>query len=207
VKVAAKPTPRVAPATPCAGLEHAARRWLETEGRLGEVERAMAEVREHYGDRAISECLYVARALAEKLPGSTVVGGYAAWRVGMGDGDVVVHHPSVGGYAPSGAVLAGAMHAWVELGPVIIDATTYTLAKKLHELDRLDGRRSLCLWAPQGLVTAHSKATLHNVRQGYQAGAYYYERDDNVLQNIDALCAGGFKHAVGDMTVFVLGGA
>jgi hypothetical protein len=50
--------------------------------------------------------------------------GYAAWRVGNGNHDVLVHHPSVVTYS-NGARLGFPYHTWIEVGNHILDFTTY----------------------------------------------------------------------------------
>lgn len=104
--------------------------------------------------------------------------GFAAWRVGEGDGDVITHRPSVAMTFSPGAVPA---HAWIELpgaladDALIVDFTTYQLRGKAAALDAMDGGRTLVDWAPDYLIArAATTSSFHNVAQG-KAGQYYYE--------------------------------
>lgn len=49
--------------------------------------------------------------------------GYAAWRTGPGDSDVVAHVPHLQGFLPAGSQ-GFAYHAWLEVGDTIIDFTS-----------------------------------------------------------------------------------
>lgn len=110
---------------------------------------------------------------------SDVVIGFAAWRVGPGDGDVVIHG---GGHDPSVTVVRQrenelGHHAWLETGGHVFDVTTYQLAVKAADLDRLDGRSTTVSWCPDYvLVPKAAIAPFVRVRQE-SAGLVYYERD------------------------------
>lgn len=105
--------------------------------------------------------------------------GFAAWRVGPGDGDVVIHG---GGHDPSVTIVRQrdnelAYHAWVETGGHVFDVTTYQLAAKAADLDRLDGRTTTVNWCPDFVLLPRAEiASFVRVRQE-TAGLMYYERD------------------------------
>jgi len=79
----------------------------------------------------------IAQAILLRLGvNAKVVVGYAAWRVGPGDADVILHAPVPGMVAQFGGL---AYHAWLEIGYNIVDFTTYSLREKARQLDKLDG--------------------------------------------------------------------
>lgn len=101
--------------------------------------------------------------------------GEAAWRIGSGDGDVITHSPSVGGYAPAGAK-ALAYHAWLESGTAIIDFSTHSLRAKASQLDALDGGKTTVAWCPPFLVIERSQLmTLKEVAQAASEGVAFYQ--------------------------------
>jgi hypothetical protein len=114
----------------------------------------------------------------EGLDSETVI-GFAAWRVGSGDGDVVIHG---GGHDPTVQIVRQrenelAFHAWVETGGHVFDVTTYQLASKAAELDRLDGKTTSVTWCPDFILVRREELTsFARVRQEV-AGLMYYERD------------------------------
>ena len=117
-----------------------------------------------------------------------VVIGFAGWRVGEGDGDVVLHAPVKNSALQPGAA---PYHAWLEFGPshsarrLLIDFTTYQMHKKAAALDALDGGKTRVDWCPNYLVaTAADVSTLSRVTQG-GAGLFFYE----ARPDIEALVA------------------
>ena len=75
-----------------------------------------------------SDC-YIHAAIAQTIlaqlgVASKLVVGYAAWRIGNGDGDVILHAPLPNMPPQPGGV---AYHMWVEVDNNIIDFTTYQL--------------------------------------------------------------------------------
>ncbi|MYM92494.1 hypothetical protein [Duganella vulcania] len=99
--------------------------------------------------------------------------GYAAWRVGPGDGDVIVHAP--GNDMAQQGKNAHPFHAWVEVGPVIFDATAYQFVVKATALDMIDGGKTDLQWAPLQLAEHRDQVqTLHTVLQA-DVGMFYYE--------------------------------
>jgi hypothetical protein len=109
------------------------------------------------------------------LPADIAV-GYAAWRVGSADHDVVAHHPQVQSFvAPFGSA-ARMYHAWIEVAGRILDLTTHLLRRKAALLDAADGYRTTVDWCPDFLPADRRQvASFGNVQQGH-AGLFHYER-------------------------------
>ncbi len=104
---------------------------------------------------------------------ATLVVGYAGWRVGPGDSDVVLHFPAPGMVVPENAA---PYHAWLEIGDQILDLTVYQVRTKAAHLDQLDGGRTTVDWCPEYLIASKkSVSPLRDVVQK-QAGLFYYER-------------------------------
>jgi hypothetical protein len=105
--------------------------------------------------------------------------GYAAWRVGDGDGDVVAHHPSMmAGVAGAVGLNPDAMiyHAWLEVAGRIIDFSICDLPHKAALNDAADGMRTTITWSPDYLVAEKREVvSFLRVRQEH-AGLFYYER-------------------------------
>ena len=113
--------------------------------------------------------------LHEEGVSTRLVVGEAAWRIGSGDGDVITHSLSVGGYAPVG-VKALAYHAWLETDESIIDFSTHSLRVKASQLDALDGGKTNVAWCPPYLVIDRSKSTsLKEVAQAASEGVVWYQ--------------------------------
>lgn len=116
------------------------------------------------------------RALLEDLGiPSKVVSGYAAWRVGPGDGDVVSHTPHTPGHLPQG-VEGFAYHAWLNCAGRIVDLTAYQLRKKAADLDAADGGHTQVLWCPDYLVLDRQAThSYREVAQSLKEGVCHYE--------------------------------
>lgn len=113
---------------------------------------------------------------------SAVVSGETAWRVGDGDGDVILHG-LFGSHVDMAMVMAGKAagnfhyHTWLEVGTRILDLTTYQLHEKAKQLDAQDGGRTTVDWCPDYLfVDKKSSSSINDVRR-HSAGMYYYRRD------------------------------
>lgn len=124
-------------------------------------------------------CLYaqIGQYLLQRLGVTTEIAlGYAAWRVGDGDGDVIAHHPIVCGEPLSG--MWGAYHAWIEADGRIIDFSTHTLALKCALLDAQDGGQTNADWCPKYLAVEKRRvaSSIGQVTQARHAGGFYYER-------------------------------
>jgi hypothetical protein len=125
-----------------------------------------------------SDC-YIHAAIAQEIlnrlgVSSKLVAGYAAWRVGSGDGDVILHAQLPHMLPQPGSV---AYHMWLEVGNHLIDFTTYQLRHKALQMDRLDGGSTTVKWCPDYLaVPKKSVSTLRAVIQ-LRAGMYFYKQD------------------------------
>ena len=101
-----------------------------------------------------------------------VVVGFAAWRIGNGDGDVIAHHPALVGHG------TGCMyHTWLEIGKNILDFTTYQLQLKAAMMDAIDGLETDVLWCPEYLYVPKTSASPFNFVRDKHAGLYHYRFD------------------------------
>jgi hypothetical protein len=125
-----------------------------------------------------SDC-YIHAAIAQKMlthlgVTAKLVAGYAAWRVGNGDGDVILHAPSPNTPPQPGSI---AFHVWLEVENHLIDFTTYQLRRKAAQMDKLDGGTTTVTWCPNYLaVPRKSVSPLRAVIQ-LRAGLYFYKQD------------------------------
>lgn len=136
-----------------------------------------------------ADCVAYALAGAEVLRRmghpAVAVAGSAVWRVGPGDADSLVHALELFGKDPdvSGAEDQGMFHAWIEVGPYIVDFTTFAFADKAARLDEVDGQTTSVQWCPEYLVVeAASSRRLQEVTQASNAGVYAYVRHSRVEQ-------------------------
>lgn len=107
--------------------------------------------------------------------------GYAAWRLGSGDGDVVSHTRNVKGYLPPGAQ-GFPYHAWLAAGDFLVDFTTYQLRRKAAELDAGDGGHTNVDWCPDYLLLTRAQVMAYRaVAKAPNAGVAYYEADPALL--------------------------
>lgn len=115
--------------------------------------------------------------IAQGLNAQLAVGN-AAWRVGHGDADVVAHVLQLGGHAsPTGQGTPLAFHAWVRVGDILIDFTTYQLRHKASELDALDGQHTTVEWCPDLLVVQlEDVASFDQVRRAPGPGIFHYQQ-------------------------------
>jgi len=131
-----------------------------------------------------SDC-YIHAAIAQEIlnrlgVSSKLVAGYAAWRVGKGDGDVILHAPLQNMTAQQGAV---PYHVWLEVGNHLVDFTTYQLRYKASQMDKLDGGSTTVKWCPDYLsVPKKSVSTLRAVIQ-LRAGMYFYKQN-TAIENL-----------------------
>ena len=111
---------------------------------------------------------------------TNLVAGYAAWRVGEGDGDVLSHIPNLQSYLPSGTQ-GFAYHAWLESDRTTIDLTTYQLPLKAQQLDAADGGKTSVIWHPNVLMLKPKDIrSYRDVAQSPHAGVAFYKRDPAV---------------------------
>jgi hypothetical protein len=131
-----------------------------------------------------SDC-YIHAAIAQEIlnrlgVSSKLVAGYAAWRVGDGDGDVILHAPLPNMPSQPESV---AYHMWLEVGNQLVDFTTYQLRYKSSQMDKLDGGSTTVKWCPDYLsVPKKSVSTLRAVIQ-LRAGLYFYKQD-TAIENL-----------------------
>jgi hypothetical protein len=124
-----------------------------------------------------SDC-YIHSALAQVMLArlgieSKLVAGYAGWRLGNGDSDMVLHAPLPNMIPQPGIPY----HVWLELDEHILDFTTYQLRLKAAQMDELDGGKTNVVWCPDFLfATKKSISPLGRVIQK-RAGLYYYVRE------------------------------
>jgi hypothetical protein len=135
------------------------------------VARLATASSEKYG----RDCLLhasIGKALLEKLGvDAKVVIGFAAWRVGDGDGDVVLHVPAEGMKYDSTQI---PFHAWLEVNGSVFDLTTYQLKDKARMLDAQDGGNTQVDWCPEYLITSYQEAdNLDAVIQDDMGEAFY----------------------------------
>lgn len=123
-----------------------------------------------------------------------LVAGYASWRIGPQDGDVIAHVRQVQGYLPAGAQ-GFAYHAWIEVAGTIIDFTTYQLRRKAAELDALDGGSTTVAWCPDLLILRRRDVrTYADVAKLHQGLAFYEE-----APGLESLLAEQFSLDEGDL--------
>jgi len=112
--------------------------------------------------------------------------GYSAWRLGPGDGDILVHAPVPNLPAQPGGE---PYHVWLEIGNLVFDLTTYQLRRKAANLDQLDGRHTEVRWCPDYLLVAKNTcASLPEVVNAYK-WTYHYARNDAVAKRVKVLRA------------------
>jgi len=128
---------------------------------------------------------YLHAALGQKLLQelgfeSQIKVGFAAWRVGVGDSDVISHTYKTQSYSPPGKQGIGVpFHAWLECDGLIVDFTTYQFIQKARDLDALDGGTTHVDWRPVFLVVPKTHLhTFHDVAQKSPKMAHYEENQD-----------------------------
>jgi hypothetical protein len=104
-----------------------------------------------------------------------LVVGFAAWRIGRGDGDVVAHTLRTQGHVPPGG-RGFPYHAWLNCNGFIVDFTTYQLRLKAQALDAADGGHTTIDWCPDYfLLPPYGVRSYEDVQQAMHAGVAYYE--------------------------------
>jgi hypothetical protein len=147
------------------------------------LQRLTNAASDHFG----ADC-YIHSALAQAILArlgvpSIIVVGWAGWRVGEGDSDVILHAPMPNMPKQEGVPY----HAWLEVGHnKMLDFSTHSLRIKAKQLDELDGGHTCVDWCPEYLYEPKkSVASLRDVSQG-SAGAYYYERNPEMEERVVA---------------------
>lgn len=101
--------------------------------------------------------------------------GFAAWRVGPGDGDVISHTSQEQAYCPPG-VRGYPYHVWLTVDNFVLDFTTYQLPLKAKMLDELDHGATSVEWAPPYLLLSSKEVkTYRAVAQAPNPGHAHYE--------------------------------
>lgn len=126
----------------------------------------------HYGADCYVHAALPQVILAEQGVKSRIKIGFAGWRVGNGDGDVVMHRPVPGMIPQPGS---GAYHVWLEVGQFLLDFTTYQLRDKAVQLDALDGGHTTVEWCPDYLFVPRKSVSGFWEVTNRGAGLYYYE--------------------------------
>ncbi|WP_432263377.1 hypothetical protein [Cupriavidus sp. TMH.W2] len=113
--------------------------------------------------------------------------GFAAWRVGDGHGDVILHAP-IANMIPQGQAVP--FHAWLEIGPaesrhrIILDFTTYQLRQKAAEMDQLDGGRTTVEWCPDYLAAQATQISSLKQVTMKNKGLFFYQHNSEVERRI-----------------------
>lgn len=150
---------------------------------LSGLAQALRKLAGAASERFGSDCYLHARLaqtlLAEADIPCEVAVGFAAWRVGPGDADMILHAPIRNMPVQDRAL---PYHAWLEAGEWLLDFTTYQLRQKAEELDRLDGGSTCVDWCPEYLfVSKKDISPLARVTQEH-TGLFYYERRRDLEQ-------------------------
>jgi len=131
----------------------------------------------HQGVDCYTQALLASEILLRHGITAEIAVGFAAFRVGNGDGDVITHAPMPGmSYQPN----AAAYHAWVEIGDWIFDTTTSQLRQKAADLDALDGGTTTVDWCPDYLLVQKSSVPSFRQVSCEHAGMYFYERRQDI---------------------------
>jgi len=126
--------------------------------------------------------------LADQGIATELAVGYAAWRVGPGDSDVIAHTSAVPGHVPDG--LTGlAYHAWLVLPEhgALLDFTTYQLAMKGRRLDEFDGGHTQVDWCPDFLLAPVDQCKAYReVARAAGPVAFYYAPQPQLLALLES---------------------
>lgn len=151
------------------------------------IRRLATAASEHFGGDCYLHAAIGQALLARAGIQSRIVVGYAAWRVGMGDGDVISHTTHEVSYLPPGVDKGLPFHAWLEVGPRILDFTTYQLRKKAAELDAMDGGKTNVAWSPDFLFAKKEMGSPYReVAQVYKTGVFHYQEIPGLHETINA---------------------
>lgn len=147
----------------------------------GALRRLATAASAQLGGDCVMHALIGTQLLADEGINSSVVVGFAAWRVADGDGDVVAHVPMPGMVAqPGGAPY----HVWLEIDGLIVDFTTYQLKRKAKQLDLLDGGHTVVEWCPEYLLEPKSRVVSYrDVAQG-RRGLFHYSQDGAIRSSV-----------------------
>lgn len=132
---------------------------------------------EHYGADCASQAILAQAVLKQHGFETKLVAGYAAWRVGEGDSDVISHIMNASIPEQQGAMV---FHVWLEHGDRFLDFTTYQLKEKAAQLDALDGGSTQVDWCPEYIYTDKKDVSPVSDVLQLHAGMYHYERNAQV---------------------------
>lgn len=120
-----------------------------------------------YMHAAIAQAL-----LAEQGIPTQITVGFAAWRVGDADGDVISHFPQKGVSYPT---QTKPFHVWLTLAGQVLDFTTYQLRLKAQQLDAQDGGCTTVSWCPDYLFVPRSACASYAAVARENAGVFAYD--------------------------------
>lgn len=161
------------------------------EGPVARVGAALRKLATSASAQLGGDCFFHAEMgrtlLSDEGVESRLVVGYAAWRVGHGDSDVIAHGGSSKGLLPEG-VTGLTYHAWLEVGDCVIDFTTYSLRLKAQQLDDLDGGNTTAEWCPEYLMIRRSACLSFNeVTQSAGPGVVHYAEQPGLANRLEEL--------------------
>lgn len=157
---------------------------------LGLVSQSMAKLAmacsEHLGADCFSHAQLTQAVLAKRGVQARMVIGFAGWRMGPAQTDLVTHALTDGLMVKPGQV-GFPYHVWLEIfepkaGEVfVLDFTTYQLKAKARDLDEFDGGSTQVDWCPPYLLRAKSSCVgLGDLDGSVPIGSAYYEERADV---------------------------
>ena len=162
----------------------------------------------HVGSDCYAHAKIAQILLADLGIKTRTVAGYAAWRVGSGDSDVIAHVRSATGFLPAGS-LGFPYHVWLETisdegaPPILIDVTAYQLPQKARDLDAADGGNTEVSWTPDLVVLRREDLRSYKeVATAFATGLSYYEEVPGIMEHLDA--AGSVDQEDVDMARLIL---
>ena len=159
-------------------------RLMEMSRQVGSALRKLATAT---SDRLGVDCFVHAelgrRILQEHGVESRLVVGFAAWRVGQGDGDVISHTDKVKAFLPAGGE-GFAYHAWLESYGYVVDFTTYQLVVKARSLDALDGGSTTVDWCPDMLVLPKDEIRSYKDVAQLDPGLAFYQEEPGLADRL-----------------------
>lgn len=150
------------------------------------IRTAMTSLSPHLGADCILHARFAQFLLRQQGVSSNLCVGEAAWRVGSGDSDVIVHSHRFGGFSTSDQ-LALPMHAWLLVQGRIFDCTTHSLREKARLLDLCDGGKTTVDWAPPYIwLDQQACKTLQEVTAAPEPGICFYRIVPETQQRVQA---------------------
>ena len=125
------------------------------------------------GQDCYTRAVFAKLLLARLDVDAKLVVGFAAWRVGNGNGDVIGHHPAILAHG-DGCLF----HTWLEIGKNILDFTTFQLRLKVAMMDAIDGYKTNVVWCPEYLYVPKTSASPFNFVRDKHAGLFHYRHDE-----------------------------